>query len=629
MSCILWTGLFRRIHYDLAKRKTKGEDDLIVKGPDDREQRHRASTAPDLSPRFLLLSRASCFADDEALSRPATLSMRPPGRLSLRIGVYGFRGLRGFGCRQAQVAVPSVLTRPCMQPPWPAVVVARASFQTWPPAPVRSFFPTARPQSAAATSVQRTGQRTGSTAETATTTTTTASTPEDVEKAYFLSNGILDRIARRPAELAPHRRRQARRQAEKISASSSGETTSPDLFDNASSILSDVAAAQPQRSTRRVFSSLLALTKPRLTVLVVLSAMAPYALYPVPAFLTAELLDVAQQPPSLSPLTLLFLTVGTTLCSAAANALNMLYEPDTDARMSRTRNRPLVRLLISRRAALAFAVACSVVGIAALHFGVNPTVAFLGAANIALYAGVYTPMKRLSAANTWVGALVGAIPPLMGWAAAAGESATGTSSSTAASTPHSEFRELLFAPDGSSAGGWLLAALLFAWQFPHFMALSWSVRSEYQRAGLRMLAWVNPARNGRVALRYSLAFFPICLGLCAANVTEWSFAATSLPVNVWLVREAVRFWQLQGHAGSARALFWASVWHLPALMVLALLQKKGMWARVWRSIAGHPDRENGSFDDDDEYDDDDDDYVWVADDGKQQQQKLPVSASGQ
>ncbi|CAK7268543.1 Protoheme IX farnesyltransferase, mitochondrial, partial [Sporothrix epigloea] len=160
---------------------------------------------------------------------------------------------------------------------------------------------------------------------------------------------------------------------------------------------------------------------------------------------------------------------------------------------------------------------------------------------------------------------------------------------------------LLFAPDGSSAGGWLLAALLFAWQFPHFMALSWAVRTEYQRAGLRMLAWVHPARNGRVALRYALAFLPICIGLCATGVTAWSFAVTSLPVNLWLVREAFKFWRFEGHQGSARALFWASVWHLPALMVLALLQKKGLWSRVYQSLLGQP-----ALDEEDE----DEDNLW-------------------
>ncbi|CAK7275374.1 Protoheme IX farnesyltransferase, mitochondrial, partial [Sporothrix epigloea] len=282
-------------------------------------------------------------------------------------------------------------------------------------------------------------------------------------KSYFLSNPFMDRIAglspgstpHASTEALPHRRRQAARRKAKqeaaaaaAAASSSSSTlpststistaalnppsitpypsaspsdaSSPEILpENASTILSDMAARQPTTSLRRLASSLLSLAKPRLTVLVVLTAMAPYALYPVPSFLSSELLETT---PSLSPLTLLFLTTGTALCSASANALNMLYEPDTDARMSRTRNRPLVRMLVSRRAALLFAVACGIVGIAALQWGVNPTVAFLGAANIALYAGVYTPMKRLSVLNTWVGALVGGIPPLMGWAAAAGQS---------------------------------------------------------------------------------------------------------------------------------------------------------------------------------------------------------------
>lgn len=371
-----------------------------------------------------------------------------------------------------------------------------------------------------------------------------------------------DRPAANP--LLPHRRRQATRRA---------ANDPPVLPQNASDILTSVAAAQPAHSLRRQLSALLSLAKPRLTVLVVLTAMAPYALYPVPAFLSP-----LAETPSLSPLTLLFLTTGTALCSASANALNMLYEPSTDAKMSRTRNRPLVRHLLTTRAAVVFALGCGVLGTAALFWGVNPTVAFLGALNIALYAGVYTPMKRLSWLNTWVGALVGGIPPLMGWAAAAGESATDDGA----------WRELLFANDGSSIGGWLMAGLLFAWQFPHFMALSWSIRDEYKNAGLKMLSWVSPARNARVALRYSLVFVPICVGLCLAGVTEWTFAVTSLPANVWLVREAWRFWRREGHKGSARGLFWASVWHLPALLGLALLQKKGMWQRVWNSIVGEP-----------------------------------------
>ncbi|KAL2117637.1 hypothetical protein VTJ04DRAFT_7297 [Mycothermus thermophilus] len=398
--------------------------------------------------------------------------------------------------------------------------------------------------------------------------------------------------------LPPHRRRQAARRSS--TSTSSADSMATSLPPDASARLADSAARAPADSFRRTLSALLSLAKPRLTVLVVLSAMVPYALYPVPAFLSTSAAATAAIP-SLSPLTLLFLTTGTTLCSASANALNMLYEPDTDARMTRTRTRPLVRRLLSTRAALLFAIACGLAGTAGLYLGVNPTVAFLGGLNIAIYAGAYTPLKRISAVNTWVGAIVGGIPPLMGWAAAAGETATGDGT----------WRELLFASDGSSIGGWLFAGLLFAWQFPHFMPLSWGIREEYKAAGLRMLCWTNPARNARVALRYSVVFVPLCVALCAAGVTEWSFAVTSLPVNAWLIREAVKFWRYEGHKGSARGLFWASVWHLPVIMVLALAQKKGMWARVWRSVAGEPDEEE-----EDDYDEEEEeDWIEEEDSG--------------
>ena len=242
--------------------------------------------------------------------------------------------------------------------------------------------------------------------------------------------------------------------------------------------------------------------------------------------------------------------------------------------MSRTRNRPLVRGLISKRGALVFALVTGLLGTGGLYWGVNPTVSFLGALNIFLYAGVYTPLKRISVLNTWVGALVGGIPPLMGWAAAAGQSATGNGS----------WRELLFAE--SSVGGWLLASLLFSWQFPHFNALSYTIRHEYKNAGYRMLAWVNPAMNARVALRYSVLMFPVCAGLWAAGITDAGFLVTSGVVNVWVVREAWRFWKLGGGGGTARGLFWAGVWQLPVVMVLAMVHKRGLWEGGWRWVKG-------------------------------------------
>ncbi|PVI03371.1 heme a biosynthesis protein-like protein [Periconia macrospinosa] len=369
----------------------------------------------------------------------------------------------------------------------------------------------------------------------------------------------------------PHRRRQKARQ----SAANENDGEAYPIAPDASAQLAAISSKLPQRSLKRIFTTYLSLTKPRLSFLIVLTATAAYSLYPVPGLLAPSATDT----PSLSTLTLFFLTTGTALCVSSANAFNMLIEPEHDAKMSRTRNRPLVRKLISTRGAMIFAIVCGSVGTAALYFGVNPTTAFLGASNIALYAGVYTPLKRMSVLNTWIGAVVGGIPPLMGWTAAAGQCAhEGT------------WQELLFGE--GSAGGWLCAALLFAWQFPHFNSLSWAIRDEYKNAGYRMLVWVNPAHNGRVALRYSILMFPVCIGLSYCGVTDWSFIATSSAVNGWMTWKAVEFWREQGHKGTARGLFWASVWHLPIVMVLAMAQKKGLGERVWRSIFGYPEMED-------------------------------------
>ncbi|KAF2007450.1 mitochondria protoheme IX farnesyltransferase [Amniculicola lignicola CBS 123094] len=369
-------------------------------------------------------------------------------------------------------------------------------------------------------------------------------------------------------EVLPHRRRKTAREEE---ASTSPEGNYPIALD-ASSKLATASAALPDRSLRRLLTIYLSLSKPRLSFLVVLTATAAYSLYPVPGLLS----PAATATPSLSTLTLLFLTTGTALCSSAANAFNMLMEPQHDAKMTRTRNRPLVRKLISTRNAMFFAIACAIAGTGALYYGVNPTTAFLGASNIVLYAAVYTPLKRISVLNTWVGAIIGGIPPLMGWTAAAGQYAL-----------DGGWQELLLSKE--AIGGWLSAALLFAWQFPHFNALSWSIRDEYKNAGYRMLSWVNPSMNSRVALRYSILMFPICFYLSYVGVTEWAFVGASAGVNGWMVYKSYLFWKLEGKAGSARGLFWASVWHLPIVMVLAMGLKKGLGERVWRGLVGWPD----------------------------------------
>ncbi|CDO93148.1 unnamed protein product [Kluyveromyces dobzhanskii CBS 2104] len=312
---------------------------------------------------------------------------------------------------------------------------------------------------------------------------------------------------------------------------------------------------RPEAALRkRYIDPYLQLSKPRLTVLVMLSAICSYALSPYPA----------------TVLQLLSLTVGTTLCSASANAINMGREPNFDRQMIRTQARPVVRGIVTPTQAFKFATVAGTFGTSILWLGVNPTVAFLGASNIALYAWLYTSLKRKHIINTWVGALVGAIPPLMGWAA-----------SSSLSHP----------------GAWCLAGLLYAWQFPHFNTLSHNIRNEYKNAGYVMTAWKNPKLNARVALRYSLLMFPLCFGLSYFNITDWYYQLDSAFVNAWMSLWAFKFYLQQKRNYSkeiynnktefnkglaianvyARKTFWISVLHLPAVLILAILHKKGRW----------------------------------------------------
>ncbi|KAJ5622297.1 hypothetical protein N7528_005529 [Penicillium herquei] len=388
----------------------------------------------------------------------------------------------------------------------------------------------------------------------------------------------------------PHRRRKRLKEQ-----TSNNEQAEPSLPLDASAQLSNFSSALPDTSLRRKLAAFLALTKPRLSFLIVLTTTSAYGMYPISSLLT---LDPAMTPlPTLSTstLTFIYLTAGTFLSCCSANTLNMMFEPKYDALMARTRNRPLVRGLVSRRAALLFAIGTAVSGLGLLYIGTNPTTTALSAANLFLYAFVYTPLKRIHVINTWVGAIVGGIPPLMGWVAAAGQTAT---------TGHDTWRDMLFSEN--SIGGWLLGGILFAWQFPHFNALSHLIRDDYKGAGYRMLCWVNPKQNARVALRYSLLMFPISIGLWWVGVVGNGFLVGSTFANGWLVREAYQFWRHTGMQGSARGLFWASIWQLPILLVGGLVTKKGLWDGVWQKIFGQPEEDEEEYlyaEDEEEVDD--------------------------
>lgn len=281
----------------------------------------------------------------------------------------------------------------------------------------------------------------------------------------------------------------------------------------------------------RLIYHYLMLSKIRLTSLVVMTTMAGYAMAPAPFELS----------------TFLLCSVGTTLVSGAANSINQVIETSFDAQMARTRNRVLVQGHLSRLHAVGFALGASTVGVGMLYFGVNELTAALGAANLILYTSIYTPMKRYSILNTWVGSLVGAIPPLMGWAACTG--------------------------GDIGAGAWILAGLLYCWQFPHFNALSWNIRPEYLKAGYKMMANSHPELCTKVSLRHTGYTTALSLLAPALDVTNMWFALETLPLNAYFAYLAWDFHQ-KADSKSSRKLFRFSLLHLPLLMILFLLNKK-------------------------------------------------------
>jgi len=274
----------------------------------------------------------------------------------------------------------------------------------------------------------------------------------------------------------------------------------------------------------------LTLSKARLTLLVCMTATAGYAMAPG----TFHLYTAACA------------TLGTAMASAAANTINQILEVPFDSQMNRTKNRVLVRLCLSSFHAFAFACTMAGAGTILLYTQVNGLAALLAALNLVLYTCVYTPLKRVSICNTWVGSIVGAIPPLIGWASATGS---------------------------LEPGAFILAGILFAWQFPHFNSLSWNLRPDYSKAGYRMMSVTEPDLCRRVALRYSAA----CVGVCTAapllDLTSWAFAIDSLPLNLYLTYLSYRFYQ-KADSNSSRKLFRFTLIHLPLLMTLMLISKK-------------------------------------------------------
>ncbi|NXM72401.1 COX10 protein, partial [Serilophus lunatus] len=274
------------------------------------------------------------------------------------------------------------------------------------------------------------------------------------------------------------------------------------------------------------------LSKIKLTALVVSTASAGFAMAPVPFDLPCFLLA----------------SLGTGLASCAANSINQFFEVPFDSNMNRTKNRPLVRGQLSPLLAVCFAASCGIPGIALLTLAVNPLTGALGAFNIFLYTCCYTPLKRMSIANTWVGAVVGAIPPVMGWTAA-----TGT----------------------LDAGALLLGGILYSWQFPHFNALSWGLREDYSRGGYCMMSVTHPGLCRRVALRHCLALIGLSAVAPVLDITTWTFPIISLPINLYISYLGFRFYK-DADRSSSRKLFFCSLWHLPMLLLVMFTCKKSV-----------------------------------------------------
>ncbi len=279
-----------------------------------------------------------------------------------------------------------------------------------------------------------------------------------------------------------------------------------------------------QKSILGNYSSLF---KARLSSLVVFSASAGY--------LAAG--------PITDPSCFVGAVVGTGLCAGAAGAFNQLLEKDRDGRMHRTAGRPLPTGQISPNAALTAGITATALGGSTLFFMTNPLTAALGVGNVLLYSIPYTLSKPLTEANTWLGAFVGGIPPIMGWTAATGGLV--------------------------GVEPVIVASLLYLWQIPHFIALSYMYRKDYARGGFKMLPCADPTgrRTSKILLRYSVYMMALPVAAAALGATSWMFPVEGFLINGTFLRHAWTFHKSSSN-GNARKVFMASLWHLPLLLAL-------------------------------------------------------------
>ena len=289
------------------------------------------------------------------------------------------------------------------------------------------------------------------------------------------------------------------------------------------------AAPSPLLWVRDVVS----LAKPRLSSLVVCTAAG--GMWLAPGHLTAARAAV--------------LLVGTALVVGAANALNNYLERDLDARMRRTRDRPLPAGRLEPAVALAMGLFLPAFALPALALALNPLTALLALVALLSYAGVYTPLKQRTTAALFVGAVPGSIPPLMGWTAVTGR---------------------------IDWGGMALFGVLFFWQLPHFLAVSIYLKEDYARAGHRVFALVHGERAARVwAAAATLLLVPVTLSLVPLGLARPAYGAAAAALGLGLAGWALSDLRLpEGSTRRARSFFLGTLVHLSLLFVALFL-----WAR--------------------------------------------------
>ncbi|HEX9728681.1 MAG TPA: heme o synthase [Gemmatimonadales bacterium] len=278
--------------------------------------------------------------------------------------------------------------------------------------------------------------------------------------------------------------------------------------------------------------SLIEFTKPGITRMVVLTAAAGYLL---------------GMTGSLDILVFIHTLVGTALVASGTNALNQWLERDADALMHRTRNRPIPSGRLAAGPALVLAIGLSLAGVGQLYVFVHPLPALLAAITALSYGFVYTPLKRRTSLSTLIGSVPGALPILGGWAAARGT---------------------------VDLGGWMLFAILFLWQVPHFLALGWLYREDYRRGGFRLLAVIDPdgGSSGRQALLYAGVLVPSSVLPAMWGLAGGLYLTAALVAGLTLVMLAAGFAR-QASVARARRLFLGSLAYLPLVLAAMVLDK--------------------------------------------------------